>query len=283
MTTKVPAAHIEFTSGASLEDALSSLSLASDYGAATGNSAAVNTTAINDAIAACADTGFVVVAPGISYNEVDLLLVDGVLIIVYSTNGTITYLSKDHGTTLPVTKGGLVLKGKGNTGILLRSLDYGVSAEPIAQILDASSGDIAAVELKNLLLDETTDLVAPSANKMKLYCRDDGGGNTQLTVRFPTGDPVVLSTQGRKSNITGSATWDPASIANGAQATTSVTVTGAVLGDFAIASASIDLGELILTAHVGAADTVHVCLNNATGGAVDLASFTVNVLVIRNY
>lgn len=79
-----------------------------------------------------------------------------------------------------------------------------------------------------------------------------------------------------------STTWDPASIANGAQATTSLAsgVTAAV-GDYAQAAASIALSALALRAEVTASNTINWYLSNATGGAVDLASMTVRALVTR--
>lgn len=283
MTTFVPAAHVALESGVPIEDALGKMSLATDYGASTAGTAAVNTTAINSAIAASGATGFVVVAPGIAYNEVDLVMVDGVVVMVYSTNGTVMYLVKDQGSTLPVVKGGLVIKSKGNTGIFLRSLDYGVSAEPIVQILDATSGDLAAAELKNLLMSETADLTAPSANKAKLYVRDDGAGKTQLIVRFPTGNPIAVATEGRDTNLTATTTWDPASCANNASVSTTVAVTGAVLGDVCAAAFSLDLQGLTISAHVSTTNTVKVVLQNSSGGIVDLGSGTLKVVVIRAF
>jgi hypothetical protein len=82
--------------------------------------------------------------------------------------------------------------------------------------------------------------------------------------------------------LSGSATWDPASIADGDEAETTVTVTGAALGDFVDAcSFSIDVADLGVSAAVSATDTVAVSLLNNTGGAVDLASSTVRVRVLK--
>ena len=78
-----------------------------------------------------------------------------------------------------------------------------------------------------------------------------------------------------------SATWDPGSIANGAEEAKEVTVTGAALGDYAIASFSLDVTDLVLDAQVTAANTVTCILANNTGGAVDLGEGTVYVLVIK--
>ena len=80
--------------------------------------------------------------------------------------------------------------------------------------------------------------------------------------------------------LTGSATWDPGSIADGNEEAKEVTVTGAALGDYAIASFSLDVTDLAHRAAVTAANTVTVVLGNWTGGAIDLDSGTVNVMVI---
>jgi hypothetical protein len=78
----------------------------------------------------------------------------------------------------------------------------------------------------------------------------------------------------------GSATYDAASLVDGAGATTTVTVTGAALGDFVTAvSFGVDLQGITVTAYVSAANTVAVRLQNETGGAIDLASTTVRVRV----
>lgn len=79
--------------------------------------------------------------------------------------------------------------------------------------------------------------------------------------------------------LDGSDTWDPGSIADGDEEAKEVTVTGAALGDFAVASFSLDVADLALSASVTAADTVTVVLSNNTGGAIDLASGTIRVRV----
>ena len=76
------------------------------------------------------------------------------------------------------------------------------------------------------------------------------------------------------------ATWNPGSIPDGDEEVKEVTVTGAVLGDFVIASFSLDVADLTLTACVTAADTVTAQLCNNTGGAIDLASGTIRVRVM---
>jgi hypothetical protein len=74
---------------------------------------------------------------------------------------------------------------------------------------------------------------------------------------------------------TGSKTHDWASIADGAFASTTVPVTGCILGDTATASMNIAVpAGMQLTASVTTADTVTVTLFNHSGSAQDLASGT---------
>lgn len=80
--------------------------------------------------------------------------------------------------------------------------------------------------------------------------------------------------------LSSSITWDPPNIANGASTTTTVTVAGAVLGNYAQTSFSLDLQGLTLTAYVSSANTITAVLSNATGGAINLASGLLKVRVI---
>ncbi len=64
------------------------------------------------------------------------------------------------------------------------------------------------------------------------------------------------------------------------QAQTTVTVTGAVLGNTALAAFSLDLQGITIAASVSAADTVTVTLRNNTGGVLDLGSGTLSATVI---
>jgi len=71
-----------------------------------------------------------------------------------------------------------------------------------------------------------------------------------------------------------STTFNPPSIAAGGTTTTTLTVTGAALGDFVEASFSLDLQGIQMRAYVSAADTVTFVFQNPTAGAIDLASGT---------
>jgi len=74
--------------------------------------------------------------------------------------------------------------------------------------------------------------------------------------------------------------WDPGNITTNDMEVTTITVEGAELGDFAIASFSLDTAGLALDAEVTSANTVTVELLNVTGGSVDLGSGTLRVKVI---
>lgn len=90
----------------------------------------------------------------------------------------------------------------------------------------------------------------------------------------------VETNRSSRAVITGAATWDPPSLAAGAQQTTGVTATGAALGDFALCAFSLDLQATVMLAYVSAANTVTVVHRNGTAGAIDLASGTLRVLVL---
>lgn len=80
--------------------------------------------------------------------------------------------------------------------------------------------------------------------------------------------------------LTGSATYDAANLVDGAGATSTITVTGAALGDYVLGlSCSVDLQGMTLTGYVSAADTVSFRLQNESTGAIDLASATFRAVV----
>lgn len=278
--TKVASPLVMLATGRTLDSKLGDIISCIDYGATIGGTAAANTAAINAAIQAA--VGFVLIPSGVSYTEASIVFKDNVTVLAFSSFGALMILSADYGDS-PIAKGGIVVKPQGQNGVILRSVDFGVTAEPFLQVVDAVSGDIAATHTKFIELDEITAPANPSANKARLYTKDDGSGNTQLIVQFPTGSAIALATQGRSSNLRGSIVYDPASIADGTGVTTTVSVTGAALGDFVLVSFSLDLQGIILTGYVSAADTVSVRFQNETGAAISLESGTITAVVIRNY
>ena len=77
-----------------------------------------------------------------------------------------------------------------------------------------------------------------------------------------------------------SKTHDWASVAAGAVANTTITLTGAVLGDTVVASMNIALNGLRLWAEVTATNVVTFYLHNPTAAAVDLPSGTLTVKLL---
>lgn len=77
-------------------------------------------------------------------------------------------------------------------------------------------------------------------------------------------------------------TLDSASVADQAAGTDTVTVPGVALGDMVIGmSAGVDEAGLVRRAYVSAANTVTIATTNTTGGAVNLGSTTVKLVVAR--
>lgn len=92
----------------------------------------------------------------------------------------------------------------------------------------------------------------------------------------------MASRVNRNMGYDGSETWNPGNVADGEMVSQEVTVTGAVLGDFAMASFSLDISDLVLDANVTADDTVTVTLtNDGIGAGVNLASGTLRARVLK--
>ena len=82
--------------------------------------------------------------------------------------------------------------------------------------------------------------------------------------------------------LEGSTTVDLGSIDDGNEQAVAVTVTGAALGDFVIATHSLDITDLTITGTVTATNTVTVIVGNFTGGAIDIGSGDILVKVLES-
>lgn len=77
--------------------------------------------------------------------------------------------------------------------------------------------------------------------------------------------------------------WTPGTIAAGSQATTTIDVPGAALGDKVLVDlTTIGSEALLLSAHVSAANVVTVVLANLTGAAVTITEGSLSVVVFRH-
>ena len=96
----------------------------------------------------------------------------------------------------------------------------------------------------------------------KLYTRNNNGGT------FGAWKQIA-------QYIEGTATYTPPLIASLGTTTTTISVTGAVLGNYAHVSFSLSLAGLIATAYVSAADVVTIVLFNPTTTSITLGSTTI--------
>jgi len=145
-----------------------------------------------------------------------------------------------------------------------------VSPAAGAQFCKAANGGTVVLTSTVTSIGDTPTF-GVSANKGIVY----RGGST---VAGSSGDQVIDGLVVPSPN--GSATYDPPSIAAAGQATTTVTVTGAALGDTVTASFSNSLGGLTLSAYVSSANTVTCVFFNPTAGAIDLTSGTLRAKVV---
>jgi hypothetical protein len=110
------------------------------------------------------------------------------------------------------------------------------------------------------------------------------GGPSRMVVSTAGSPGTWRATGYLVTQYYGSTTWDPASLANGASASTTVTVTGAAVGDIALCGfTSITAAGWQMTANITSANTASVTITNNTGGTVDLGSGTVRVGVMQPY
>lgn len=174
-------------------------------------------------------------------------------------------------------------------GIRLRDLKNFTATHLTGKLPNGATGSLvyvngsAAGALDGLVIDHITG-ESPAAASSRGILVDNNANNVTIGKAcrldaFSTPISWGTGTGHRGGFLRGSAIYDPASIADGAGVTTTVTVTGAALGDNARATFSLDLQGITLTAWVSAANTVSVRFQNESGAAVDLASGTIKAIV----
>ena len=118
---------------------------------------------------------------------------------------------------------------------------------------------------------DTTEKTHPSGGKIP-------GHQISLTTFSTNGAGGAATTQA----------WNPLdvltsseTISNGSSAKTTVTIPGAALGDFALASFDKDIKGMTLRASVKAANTVEIVLVNNSGAGQAIDTGTLKVLVFK--
>lgn len=144
------------------------------------------------------------------------------------------------------------------------------------QNLDAGDGDVAQcvnIPAGTTVLDAWVRVITAETANATLdlgYGSDVDYWGNALAMDSTGIAPAILHA---------SSTWNAATIADGNELATDVTVAGAVLGDVVYVSAALDVADLTLVGAVTAADTVTLQLGNWTGGNIDLVSFTYHIYV----
>jgi len=126
----------------------------------------------------------------------------------------------------------------------------------------------------------------PPVHNYDKYLQEDVQWGVDTGSKKNPGGGLLFGTQvGLHSLAVGqlkvSQVWAPAAVPSLGTVSTTVSVPGAALGDFAEMSLSIDQGGLMHWAYVSAANVVTVNLFNPSGASIEHASFTVNVLVFK--
>lgn len=158
------------------------------------------------------------------------------------------------------------------------------TANSVQGSIDGTAGEVVSFEEGATPVNQV-HLVSAATGARPRVEPAGGDTNASLELRGKGTGGVAIGSGGAPiaKSLTNTATWDPGNMAaDGSVASTTLTVTGAAVGDVAHASLStIGANDVLITAHVQAADTVRVVLQNKTGGALDIASGTLRVVVLK--
>jgi hypothetical protein len=138
-----------------------------------------------------------------------------------------------------------------------------------------------AFDLLRLASGEVTDNNGSNANTADWKNINSLSAVSFTNNRGTVSGSDVLGTPWEK-RLYGSKTWDPASLAQFTETSTTLTVTGAAVGDIASCGQTTITADLLqLNCYVSAADTVRVVLRNLSTSTVDVTSGTLNAEVMK--
>jgi len=186
----------------------------------------------------------------------------------------------------PAASIGMLCGAKALTGYTAKA-DGSTTEVASIVVTGAALGDYVLVSIPLDLQGVTVTGYVASAGNVDVVLQNESGAavtiaSTTIRVRVipNTGFGAVQAITNLVGHLSGTATYDASSLVDAAGETTTVTVTGAVLGDFAIAGHGVDAAGITITSYVSAADTVSVRVQNESGGTLNLVSATLYARVI---
>lgn len=167
----------------------------------------------------------------------------------------------------PVTGSQIGLSGNGNVAIGLTDGNMPFRAYTIRNIVGGAFTNVTGN------IPFTNNVVRMSGTVQGVVVGPFAASQKQAAVN------PLLTGNVNNHTIATKSSFDPPSIAAGTAVTTTVSVTGAALGDIVSVSYSGNLSGIVLTGWVSATGVVSVSFFNPTGAAVDLANGTLSILV----
>lgn len=138
-----------------------------------------------------------------------------------------------------------------------------------------------AFDLNKLDSGEVTDNNGTNANTAEWKNVNSLSAVSFTNNRGTVSGSDVIGTPWSK-RLFGSKTWDPTSLTSFTETSTTVTVTGAAVGDIASCGQTTITADLLqLNCYVSADDTVRVVLRNISSGTIDVTSGTLNAEVMK--
>ena len=173
---------------------------------------------------------------------------------------------------------------------------FGSATVDVASLLDAAGATSSGITVTGAALGDfvlfshgvrlqgiSATAYVQAADTVEVRFQNESGGTLDLastTTRVLVLPAAYVYEAFAGQALIGQATFDPAASADGAGETATVTVGGAKLGDFCMASFSLDLQDYTVTSYVSAANTVKVRFQNEGAAAPNIASGTLRATVI---
>jgi hypothetical protein len=206
--------------------------------------------------------------------------------IPFTTPWLTNYTSGQFKIFYAANANALTAEGAGEISITIRR----VTGSPIIDIVNHN-----LISVGNSIVFVGAFVDGSNQPNLVFYAKDNGtstnSGQVSMTAQGASNGGTVafdsvavdlgLVNSSTSKPLSGFKTWDPASVSSGSSVTTTVTVSGAQIGQYVRVGFSLTLQGLQLTGYVSAVDTVTVVLSNLTGAPIDLGSGILQVEAIR--